>query len=103
VAKDYPTVENRSSADGGMLMRAIVALVFAGLALLMAILQVGALISAKRASRSYSLVPFLGAIVGIAACLIAPWKNAVYAIPLFLILDPSPVLFAIAMAKGAFK
>ena len=77
-----------------------VSLTLGGLALLVAILQVGGLIAARRKGRSYSLVPFLGAILGVSACLIAPWRMSVYAIPVFLVLDPTPVTFAVALFSG---
>jgi hypothetical protein len=80
--------------------RAVVASVFGGLAVVVAILQVGGLIAARRKGRSYSFVPFVGALLGVAACFIAPWKNTVYAIPAFLVLDPTPVMFAIAALTG---
>jgi hypothetical protein len=52
--------------------RAIAAMALGGLAVLVAALQVAAVISARRQNRSYSLVPFVGGVLGVAACLIAP-------------------------------
>ena len=57
------------------------------------------LISASRQGRSYSFVPFVGALLGIAACLVAPWRHSAYAIPIFFVLDPTPVMFAFAAIK----
>jgi hypothetical protein len=85
------------------MLRTVVALVFAGLAVLVAILQVGGLISARRRHRNYSLVPLIGAILGVAACLIAPWKHTAYAIPIFLLLDPTPVFLVLAVITGRFS
>ena len=84
--------------------RAVLASVLGGIAVLVGVLQVGALIAARRQNRSYSLVPFVGAILGgVLACVVAPWRNALYAIPVFLVLDPTPVMFAaigLASARG---
>ena len=82
------------------LLREVVAVVLGGLAVVIAILQVGGAISASRQGRGYSLVPFLGAILGVAGCLIAPWRPARYAIPIFLVLDPTPAMFAFAAITG---
>jgi hypothetical protein len=82
------------------MLRAVAALVLGGLAVLIAILQIGAAISARRHGRGYSFVPFLGAIVGVGGCLIAPWQHAAYAIPIFLVLDPTPVMFTFAAITG---
>ena len=77
-----------------------VGLTLGGLALLVAILQVAGLMAARRKGRSYSFVPFLGAILGVSACLIAPWRMSVYAIPVFLVLDPTLVTFAVGLLSG---
>ena len=84
-------------------MRVVAAAVFASLAVLLAILQVAALIVASRRKRGYSLVPFLGALLWIAACLAAPWEQSWVAMPFALLVDPTPVLFAAAALKGAFS
>ena len=81
-------------------MRSVVALLLGGLAILLAILQIAAAISARRQGRSYSLVPFLGAVLGVTACLIAPWKHSAYAIPLVLVVDPTPLTFAFVLVTG---
>lgn len=81
-------------------MRSVAALVLGGLAVLLAILQLSAAISARRQGRSYSLVPFIGALLGTAACLIAPWRHSAYAIPIFLFLDPTPFTFAFVLITG---
>ena len=80
--------------------RAIAAGVLGGLAVLAAALQIAGAISARRQNRSYSLVPFVGAVLGVAACPIAPWKHSAYAIPIFLVLDPTPLFFAYATVTG---
>jgi hypothetical protein len=80
--------------------RAIAAIVLGGLAVLVAALQAAALIAARRVNRSYSFVPFVGAVLGVAACLIAPWRNSAYVIPIFLLLDPTPLLFAYSAVTG---
>jgi hypothetical protein len=86
-------------------VRAITAMVLGGLAVLVAALQVAAMISIRRQkqNRSYSFVPFLGAALGVAACLIAPWRNSGYVIPIFLLLDPTPLLFAYSVLTGRFS
>jgi hypothetical protein len=85
------------------MLRTVAALVFAGLAVLLAILQVGGMISARRRHRNYSLMPFIGAILGVAACLIAPWKHTAYAIPIFLVLDPTPLMLLFLVITGRFS
>ena len=80
--------------------RVVIASVFGGVSVVVAVLQVGGLIAARRQGRSYSFLPFLGALLGVAACFIAPWKNSIYAIPAFLVLDPTPVMFAVAAWRG---
>ena len=80
--------------------RAVLASVLGGIAALLGVLQVGALIAARRQNRSYSLVPFVGAILGVLACFVAPWRNALYAIPVFLVLDPTPAMFAVTAVRG---
>jgi hypothetical protein len=75
-------------------------LVLGGLAVIVAILQIGGLVSAGRRGRSYSFVPFVGALLGIAACLVGPWRYSAYAIPIFLVLDPTLVIFAFWAIKG---
>jgi hypothetical protein len=86
-----------------MLVRISATAAFGGLAIVLAILQVAALIAATRQKRGYSFVPFLGALLWIAACLVAPWKQSWYALPLFLVVDPTPVLFLVAALKGSFS
>jgi len=83
-----------------MTLRFVAALVLGGLAVVVAILQIGGMISARREGRGYSLVPFIGALLGVAGCLVAPWKHSSYAIPIFLILDPTPVMFAFLAITG---
>jgi hypothetical protein len=86
------------------MLRSVAALILGGLAVVVAIFQVGGAISARRQGRSYSLVPFLGALLGIAGCLLAPWRHSACAIPIFLVLDPTPVLFAhLAITGRLFK
>ena len=80
--------------------RIAVALTLGSLALLVAVLQIGGLIAARRGGRSYSFVPFLGAALGVSACLIAPWSMSVFVIPAFLVLDPTPVTFAVTLFSG---
>lgn len=84
-------------------MRTFAAAALGGLAVLLAIGQVAAMIAASRRKRCYSLVPFLGALLWIAACLVAPWKGSWYAIPFFLVVDPTPALFVVAVLKGSFS
>ncbi len=83
-------------------MRIIASAVFGGLAIVLAILQVAALVAALRQKRGYSFVPFVGALLWILACIVSPWKQSWYAIPLFLVIDPTPTLFVVAALKGAF-
>jgi hypothetical protein len=83
-----------------MTLRSVAALVLGGLAVLVAILQIGGAISARRHGRSYSFVPFLGALLGAGGCLIAPWRHSAYAIPIFLVLDPTPVTFTFLAVTG---
>jgi hypothetical protein len=83
-------------------MRVVLAAVLGGLAVLLAIVQIAGMVSAFRQKRSHSWVPFIGAILGIAACLVAPWRNSVYAIPVFLVLDPTPAMFVVAVFTGRF-
>lgn len=85
-----------------MVVRIFVAAVLGGLAVVVVILQVLAAIEAIRQKRSYSFVPFLGALLWIAACLVAPWRQSLYALPLFLVIDPTPAFFVVAVLKGAF-
>jgi hypothetical protein len=80
--------------------RAIAALTLGGIAVLVAAVQVAAAISARRQNRPYSLVPFVGSVLGIAACLIAPWRNSAFAIPIFLLLDPTSLFFAYSAVTG---
>jgi hypothetical protein len=80
--------------------RAIVAGALGVLAVLVAVVQVASAIFAGRQNRSYSLVPFVGAVLGVAACLIAPWRHTAYAIPIFLLLDPTPLFFVYAAVTG---
>ena len=82
------------------MLRMVGALALGGLAVLVAILQIGGAISARRQGRGYSFVPFLGAVFGVAGCLIAPWRHSAYAIPIFLILDPTPLMFAFSALTG---
>jgi hypothetical protein len=49
------------------------------------------------------ILPFLGAILGITGCLIAPWRHSTYAIPILLVLDPTPVGFAVAAIRELFN
>jgi hypothetical protein len=83
-----------------MTLRSLAALILGGLAVLVAILQVGGVMSARRQGRGYSLVPFVGALLGVAGCLVAPWRHSVYAIPIFLILDPTPITLAFLVITG---
>lgn len=83
-----------------IVLREVGAVVLGGLAILVAILQIGGAISARRQGRGYSLVPFVGAILGVAGCLFAPWRHAACAIPLFLVLDPTPVMFTLLVVTG---
>jgi len=83
-----------------MTLRSLAALVLGDLAVLLAILQIGGAISAHRRGRSYSFVPFLGAILGTVGCLTAPWRHSVYAIPIFLVLDPTPITFGFLAITG---
>jgi hypothetical protein len=80
-----------------MTLRSVAALILGGLAVLVAILQLGGAISARR---SYSFVPFLGALLGVGGCLVAPWRHSAYAIPIFFVLDPTPATFAFLTVKG---
>ena len=90
----------RQTANVMWTARVVLASVLGGIAVLVGVLQVGALIAARRQSRSYSLVPFVGASLGVIACFVAPWRNALYAIPVFLALDPTPVMFAVMAVRG---
>jgi hypothetical protein len=83
-----------------MTLRSVAALILGGLAVLVAILQLGGAISARRKGRSYSFVPFLGALLGVGGCLVAPWRHSAYAIPIFFVLDPTPATFAFLTVKG---
>jgi hypothetical protein len=83
-----------------MTFRSLAALILWGLAVLVAILQLGAIISAHRQRRGYSLVPFVGALLGVTGCLVAPWTHSAYGIPIFLVLDPTPVMFAFLAITG---
>jgi hypothetical protein len=83
-----------------MTLRSVAALVLGGLAVVVAILQIGGAISARRRGYSYSFVPFLGALLGTVGCLIAPWRHSAYAIPIFLFLDPTPVTFGFLAVRG---
>jgi hypothetical protein len=84
-------------------MRVVLAAALGGLAVLLAIFQIAGHVSALRQKRSYSWVPFIGASLGIAACLVAPWRNSVYAIPAFLVLDPTPAMFIVAALTGRLR
>jgi hypothetical protein len=83
-----------------MTLRSVAALVIGGLAVLVTILQIGGAISARRKGRSYSFVPILGALLGAGGCIIAPWRHSAYAIPIFLILDPTPAMFVFLAVRG---
>jgi hypothetical protein len=83
-----------------MTLRSVAALVLGGLAVLVTILQIGGAIAARRQGRSYSFVPFVGALLGTVGCLIAPWRHSAYAIPIFLVLDPTPVTFGFLAITG---
>ena len=82
------------------MVRVIAAAALGSIAVLMAILQVAAVLAASRRKRGYSLVPFLGGLLWIAACLVAPWRESWYALPFFVIVDPTPAFFAVAALEG---
>lgn len=73
--------------------RAVIALALGALTILLAIAQFSALIANSRKGRGYSFVPFIGAILGVAACLVAPWRWSNWLLPATLVLDPTPPLF----------
>lgn len=83
--------------------RALMAMGFGGLGILLALGQVVVLIAARRRQSGYSLVPFVGAILGVAACLVAPWSGSAWFLPLAFVLDPSPVVLLWVAATGGFK
>jgi hypothetical protein len=86
-----------------MVVRIYAAAAFGGLAIVLGILQDAALIAATRKQRSYSFVPLVGALLWIAACLVASWKQSWYALPLFLVVDPTPAFLLVAALRGAFS
>ena len=81
-------------------VRAVVAVGLGALAILLAVAQLGAVISALRKGRGYSLVPFVGAILGVGACLVAPWHGTGWLVPLAFVLDPTPMTFLWVLATG---
>lgn len=83
--------------------RAIVSLVLGVAFLVLVIGQMVELMSARSRGRSYSFIPILPAVLGVTACLVAPWRGSVYAIPLELILDPTPLMIVVVALRGGFS
>jgi hypothetical protein len=71
-------------------VRAAIALGLGALTLLLVLLQFGARVSARREGQGYSFVPFIGAILGVSACLLAPWEGSGCLLPIAFALDPTP-------------
>jgi hypothetical protein len=83
----------------GQDLRGIVACVLGALAALMALSQLGALIAASRTRRGYSFVPLIPAIVGVAACLVAPWPRSGWLLPIAFVLDPTPIMYLAVLVR----
>jgi hypothetical protein len=80
-------------------VRAIAAVGLGAMTILFALGQFAAVISAKRKGRRFSYVPFVGAILGVGACLVAPWQGSRWLVPIAFILDPTPLMFLSVMVK----
>lgn len=74
-------------------VRTVIALTFGALTILISLAQYGGLVAARRKGRGYSFVPFIGAILGVTACLLAPWQGSRWLLPLVFVLDPTPIMF----------
>jgi hypothetical protein len=84
-------------------VRAAIALGLGALSVLLALLQFGALVSTSRKGKGYSFVPFIGAILGVSACLLAPWEGSGWLLPIAFLLDPTPTMFLWALVTGTSR
>jgi hypothetical protein len=60
-------------------------------------------IRAMRARRSFSAVPFVGAVLGSLAILVLPLENLTRFLPIILLLDFTVPLALVATVRGAFR
>jgi len=59
--------------------------------------------AARRQGRNDSFIPFVPALLGVAGCIVAPWRGTAWFALVFLIADPSVGLFVLALLRGNFR
>jgi hypothetical protein len=80
--------------------RAVIAAGLGLLAVLIAGMQIAALVARRQTGRGYSFIPLIPAMIGVAACLVAPWPGSAWLVPMAFVLDPTPVLSLYALVTG---
>lgn len=83
-------------------MREAVAVVLVACAALLIVGQWVAIARARR-RRTYSAIPFLGAVLGSSGALVSGWPHAAWSIPAFIISDPGCIALIRLGARRVFR